>query len=422
MVNQSMQGYREQVAPDDLGGSSPDVAFTLAFGGDAELVDVAAEQGTSPAGAGAVVAPDLAERAMHSEDLLRRIATEFVNEAPADWQHLDVLLVLTVAGGTALAYFTVADETMVQAQPPTPVIELAHEHRTVSAELTGRPWWRLMVRFTAAAELFVDYDYGDEPIPADDRLPAEAYEADLQAFPRERVPVWLGAYLDQTGRQLRSPEEAAEHAMTEQGRCARTDELPPLPELWARWAVISAAFVAAGSGWGPRMLLATGWFEGSTHGGSTLHVLPGGRAVLSGGTANAAALDAAYNDGRDFPELYGGAPDWVADPVLNVRAQQGLLSFCYWWDGDGWQHSGSPIAAQISDAVPGIWTADTVIDVVSTALPAERGQVAALLSAAESGSVTRELLAKVLGADDRFAAAKAWYQLSLAGVISRDAA
>lgn len=420
------------------GDPAPDVPFTLQFGGGPEAREplAAAADGTG-AEAGHTAAAGISEQAdpggMGDADgagpvavseeraaaLLHRMAREFIREAPGGWSQLDVLISLTVAGGAALAYFTDAAGQVAQAQPPASVIELAHEHRAMSAQLAGRPWLRIVLRFNDADGLEAEYDFGDDPIPEDDRLPAEAYRADLATYPRERLPIWLAAYLSHEGRQLRPPQQAA-RAGSDHEKCVYTAELPPLPALWARWAVISAAFVAARSEWGPRIMLSAGWFEGSRHGGSTLYVLPGDRAVLSGGTVRSAALEAAYNGTAELPDLYAGAPDWVADPVLNLRAGQGLLSFCYWWDGTGWQHSGSPSAADISEAVPGVWAAETVIDVVCSILAADRDAVAALVTAAESNGVTRELLA-ALAVDDADALAEAWYQLSLAGVVQWDA-
>ncbi|QIS08968.1 hypothetical protein [Nocardia arthritidis] len=455
MVNQHTELMREP------GGPSPDVAFTLGFGESPMSV---AEPRTDPVAAADVPVPvearvagdhpatDAAAQPLESDlrtepeqpaveelsepnspaasdseterraaELLHGIVTAFAAEAPPGWRRLDIVLALTVAGGTGLAYFTDADGDSAPIQPPAAVIELAHEHREVTARLAGRPWLRMMVRRTDSGEQEIEYDYGDDPIPDADRLPPDAYQADLTAFPRARLPIWLAAYVSESHRRLRSPQRAINSS--DSGKSSRAVELPPLADMWARWATISAAFVAVGSPWGPRMLVSGGWFEGSKYGGSTLFVLPGGRAILSGGTADSAALDAAYNDGAEFPEFFVGAPDWVADPVLNVRAEQGLLSFCYWWDGDGWYHGESPDAARISDAVPGMWTEETTIDVVSVVLSAQRSTVAALVRAAASDGVTREMLRELLdgstapeeGVELDFA--EAWYQLSLAGVI-----
>jgi hypothetical protein len=183
---------------------------------------------------------------------------------------------------------------------------------------------------------------------------------------------------------------------------------------------LAAVFVATGSELGPRIMPSQGWFEGATHSGSTLSLLPGGRAVLSGGMWEAPALDAAYNDGAALPELYRGAPFWVADEVLNPRAGQGMLSFCYWWDGNGWYRGESPSPAEFARAVPGVWTTEVVIDLIARRLGADRPSdelrfaATALVVAAEERSVTRELITELQGQATEFDADGAYYQFFLA--------
>ncbi|MFG1793021.1 hypothetical protein [Nocardia sp. NPDC049149] len=351
--------------------------------------------------------------------VLHRIALAFADVAPEGWQQLDVLLVVTVADGMAQAYCIDAEGSSIELKVPDTVVAPAHEHRALTAELTGRTWWRMMLRFTDAGQLDVDLDYGDEPIPDEHRLAPESYSADLQVFPRDTLPIWLGAYLGPPGQQARPPRRALPDPGARRG--VRALGLPALPLLWARWAVISAAFVAGRPEWGPRIMVSAGWFEGA-NGGSTVIVLPGGRAVLSGGTAHAPALHAAYNGRAEMPDLYAGAPDWVADPVLNARMARGMLSFCYWWEGDSWYRGDSPDADQIGAAIPGIWTAETVIEVVADVLSAPWPSVTALVHAAEQGTVTRDLLAEILPPDGSFDIGEVWYQLALAGVTDAQAA
>ncbi|WP_216899640.1 hypothetical protein [Nocardia alni] len=227
-------------------------------------------------------------------------------------------------------------------------------------------------------------------------------------------------------RQSRSPQEAAVSARDDRaaGRHARrtTDEFAPLPILWARWAVLSAAFVAAGSDRGPRIMPSLAWFESARRSGSTLVVLPNDRAVLSGGAGEAPALDDADNSGAPLPRLYTGAPEWVADPVLNPRALTGLLSFCYWWDRGAWHCAQSPPAAECDRAVPGVWTADTVAGIITGLIgsPGEelRDAVADLVAAAEIGVVTRESMRAVFGDASGYDLDGALFQLTVAGVMA----
>jgi hypothetical protein len=226
-------------------------------------------------------------------------------------------------------------------------------------------------------------------------------------------------------RQLRSPEAAAAQARADAAAEIRpvavVGELPEPQAMWARWALLSAAFVAVRSDLGPRVRPAHGWFE-SARGGSTFWLLPGDRAVLSGGTRDAPALAAAYRGDTPFPKLFAGAPAWVADPVIDSRAAEGLLSFCYWWDGGRWCRGESPGAAEFARSIPGVWTADTVADIIGQVAglgdaPTAKDAVAGLVAAAGSGVVDRDMLVEVFGDDGNNDGA--FHQLEMAGVVRR---
>nr|WP_051161022.1 hypothetical protein [Nocardia transvalensis] len=366
--------------------------------------------------------PDTATRAKElSHEVARRLATV----SPEGWRRLEAVFALTTVAEAGQILFSDDEDRGMRMQPPEDVFELVREHRRISAQLGDGPWWRLLLTLTTAGELEVDHDYGDEPFPDDQLFPPDVYRADLETYPRDALPVWLAAYLGHDDRQSRTPQEAAAAARADRASGVRgvvsERDFPTFPVLWSRWAVIASAFVAAGSQWGPRVLPALGWFEGAKRSGSTLYSLPGGRAVLSGGVWNAPELDAAYNSGRALPALYAGAPEWVANPVLNPRAGNGLLSFCYWWENGRWHRAESPESDQLSAAVPGIWTADTVADVVTRLLAEDptddqRAAVANLVSAAEVGLATRDTLVEVFGDEGEFDIDGAFYQLTMAGV------
>ncbi len=202
-----------------------------------------------------------------------------------------------------------------------------------------------------------------------------------------------------------------------------TNELPDLPMLWARWAVLAAVFVAIRSARGPRIAPSLGWFESSRRAGSTLHLLSEGRAVLSGGVWNSPVSEKVYHDENTTPNFYRGAPDWVTDSVVNPRAAVGLLSFCYWWDSGLWWRGESPPAEHSSSAVPGVWTADAVFDIVASVLPYGAGDlsreaVEGLLISAEARTVSRDALSAVFADSDRFDIDGAMLQLSSAGCTS----
>lgn len=424
-----------------VGSQTPDVSFSL--GGLGGPASSAPESSPDPA------APDPAAQAQRSlvdeestasetpdeatspieeqaTQLTHSIARELAVAGPEGWRRLEAYFALTVAGGvTYTLYYDDADR-VARLEPADEILEMVRLHREVSAQLGDGPWWRMVIRLDVTGQVEADYDYGDEPFPDDQMLVPDAYLADLQAFPRERVPVWLAAYVGHDNRQWRSPQQAGVRARADREAditaVRSADDFPVLPVLWARWATIAAAFVAVGSEWGPRILPALGVFEGSARSGATLYVLPGGRAVLSGGVWNAPELDAAYNDGESMPDLYAGAPEWVANQVLNPRAARGMLSFCYWWDNGSWFRGESPTSDQISAAVPGVWTAQTVADVVcgvvsSDPSQAQREAAATLVSAAEAGVVTRNTLAALFD-DPNDDIDGGLYQLSLAGLVT----
>ncbi|WP_051181548.1 hypothetical protein [Nocardia vinacea] len=362
----------------------------------------------------------------YADTLVSRIASELGELGPLGWQRLNAVFALTVTVESARVEFTGAHRP-VRLEVPESVVALVRQYRAEIAASGTEPWWRLLLRANVYGDIEVDYDYGDEPFPADQLFRPEAYRADVAAYPRPRLPVWLAAYMNHRDRQCRRPRRAVAAALVGRahGVTARPvdPEFPSFPQLWARWAMISAAHVAVSSDRGPRVVPSNGWFESGGNGssGSTLYAVPGGRAVLSGGVWDAPALNAAYNGGVDLPNLYAGAPDWVTNSVLSPRAAVGLLSFCFWWDGQRWYCGESPSVQQCGVAMPQIWQSHTVIETVARLLSGDPGTrtrtaVARLLTAAERGEVTRELLVDAFGRDGDLEAATR--QLSAAELLA----
>ena len=360
------------------------------------------------------------------DTLVSRIASELGELGPRGWRRLNAVFALTVTVESARVEFT-GEHRPVRLEVPESVVALVRQYRAEVAASGTEPWWRLLLRANAYGDVEVDYDYGDEPFPADQLFRPEAYRADVAAYPRPRLPVWLAAYMSHRDRQCRRPRRAVAAALVGRahGVTARPvdSELPSFPQLWARWAVISAAHVAVSSDRGPRVVPSNGWFESGGNGssGSTLYAVPGGRAVLSGGVWDAPALNAAYNGGVDLPNLYAGAPDWVTNAVLSPRAAVGLLSFCFWWDGQRWYCGESPSVQQCGVAMPEIWQSHIVIETVARLLSGDPGTrtrtaVARLLTAAERGEVSRELLVDIFGRDGDIEAATR--QLSAAELLA----
>ncbi|MCX4093048.1 hypothetical protein [Nocardia sp. alder85J] len=355
--------------------------------------------------------------------LSRAIARELAAAGPPGWQRLEAVFALTVTAGVAFVDYFDAPDRVVRREPAPEVVEAARGHREIAARLGAGPWWRMLLQLNRSGQLEVDHDYGDEPFPDDQLLTPEAYLLDLRAFPRPRLPIWLAAHIGHAGRQQRTPAAAAAADRASGASAETAPDLPPLGDMWARWSVIAAVFAAIRSPMGPRMLPSLGYFEGAGRSGSTLCLLPGGRAVLSGGIWNDPALDDAYNGSGNMPHYFAGAPDWVANQVLNPRAAAGLLSFCYWWDRHHWRCGDSPAATQLGEAVPGVWTADTTVDLICGLIaPAptaqQRTAATALVNAAEAGAVTDRHLADLFGAAADVDIPGAAYQLTLAGVTA----
>ncbi|MFD4354890.1 hypothetical protein ACFWPX_20205 [Nocardia sp. NPDC058518] len=389
--------------------TDPDVSFTLA----ATMSTAAAPQG------------DTAER---TTALSHRIAREVARLGPPGWVEVEASFAMTAAAEITLVVFGDGEDRIARVFPTDEILAMLREHRHLSASFGDGPWWRYLLSMTSEGRMDVDYDYGDEPFPDDQLFPPTVYRTDMEIYPRERLPVWLAAYLNHGDRQVRTPRLAAEQARADAAagtvatRSAPDVEFPALPEMTSRWALIAAAFVAVESDLGPRAAPAFLVFEGTSRGGATLCKLPGDRAVLSGGVWDAPELDAAYNGVGTFPQLYRGAPSWVADVVLNRRAANGLLTFCYWWEGGHWHRGDSPRADDLAGAVPGVWSAQTVVDVIASRLgdaasAAQLAAIPALVRAAEQSSMTHELLSAVFPGTG-FDVDGAWFQLTVAGLTT----
>ncbi|WP_433598153.1 hypothetical protein ACQPXH_20525 [Nocardia sp. CA-135953] len=358
--------------------------------------------------------------------LTDRVVSGLRELAPPGWQRLEARFAMTVAAESALL---VADDGVRSARCPVPdaICDVVRRHRRVSAASGDGPWWRLLVRIDTR-DVEVVEDRGTEPFSGEQLFTPDAYLADLEIYPRDRLPVWLAAYVGRGEWRSRPPRQAAEAARADERAGVRAvavaGELPDLTALWARWAALSAAFVAVGSQLGPRVCPSVGIFESAGHSGSTLTLLPGDRAVLSGGVWNAPVLDAVHNVGAGMPKFFAGAPDWVADPVLNTRVATGLLSFCYWWEAGHWYRGESAPMSECAPAVPAVWTVEAVAGVIGDLLAdrsaGTRDAAKRLVAAAQAGTVTRDTIVDVFGDSERIDIAGALFQFMIAGVIAHD--
>ncbi|MFD6391378.1 hypothetical protein [Nocardia sp. NPDC060259] len=373
--------------------------------------------------------PPTADVAERMSALSYRIGLELAELGPQGWWRLTASFAMTVTAEAAVVMFADEQGRAVRVFPAEDVLALVREHRRLSAQRDDQAWWRYLLDLTGDGQMEIDYDYGAEPFPPGQLFAPAAYRSDLEIYPRASLPVWLAAYVGHGDRQLRTPRRAAEQELRdrvrgrEPVRSEPDQEFPPYPLIARRWAVLAAAFVAVGSPLGPRIAPGVCVFEGTQRSGSTLVRLPGERAVLSGGVWDAPRLREAYQDGAAMPELYRGAPSWVAEPTLNSRCADGLLSFCYWWDGGAWYRGDSPTSAELAPAVPGIWTTDTVAGVIADLVGTTGDRLAAvtaLVTAAEAGEVTRAALTELFGDDGSFDIDGAFFELTVAGATGRD--
>ncbi|MFT9665003.1 hypothetical protein ACM0CQ_22405 [Mycobacteroides abscessus subsp. abscessus] len=196
-----------------------------------------------------------------------------------------------------------------------------------------------------------------------------------------------------------------------------TDDIVPLPEAWSRWAVLAALCAGIRTEFGPLVRPSIALFEDGQRNGSTLFVLPGDRAVLSGGMWNSPLLTKAYAENTGLPNLYAGAPDWVNDSVLNSRRDVGLLSFCYWWRDGQWYRGAADTFHELDYPVPPIWTEDETLDgMIAVTGESQRDACRALLTSAAERSASKAQLRLILGEDADVDGA--FTQLSIAGLTT----
>ncbi|MGC4936037.1 hypothetical protein ACLQ3C_20410 [Gordonia sp. DT30] len=250
------------------------------------------------------------------------------------------------------------------------VLRAAAAHRELTAGESPWMWLRITEHRGGEPQIAAFDGFVGAP-PQHLLFPPASYRADVSMSTAATTPLWLLAHVHDAGRQLRSASTAAAASPAE---CVYpTDELPPLPILWPRFAALSAIFAAVDAVDGPRMTSAVGIFRGEL-GGCTLTRLPCGRAVLSGGADHSTLLTAAYQGQLEHPDLYRGAPAWVSNIVLDERAAAGMLTFCYWWSDGRWSRAdlvGPPEwtpVTELASAVPGVWTSVTTAELVRATL------------------------------------------------------
>ncbi|MGV0743835.1 hypothetical protein [Mycolicibacterium sp. XJ870] len=350
-------------------------------------------------------------------DLLDLIVQQLAALGPVGWEEFTAEFALTASSEVAQLEFRSGDRTGLVPVPQS-IAEQVRQHRQGTATVPAGPWWRLLLTSTNTGEATVDYDYGDEPFPEGQLVAAEHYRADLETYPRAHVPVWLAGYV--AGPEAQGRDARAAAAAGNAGHVAvPAENLPALNDLWARWAVLSA--VHAGTGSAARLGIHPGYasYENDDRSGATLFVLPGDRAVLSGGKLNSELLDAAYNGGQSMPELYTGAPAWVTDSVINYRNRNGLLTFCFWWMDGGWCRGVTDTSGELGAATPPVLTADETIRAMVEQIGTDaEAQCASLLVAVANRAATPADVAAVFANRSDADIDTAINQLSLAGLLA----
>ena len=363
------------------------------------------------------------EEAAVASELLDLIAQQLISFAPDDWLWCRAEFALTVVDETAYVGYETPDGRQLQlAEVPENIASLVREQRDISAGAPAGPWWRLVFDISDEGEIIIGYDYGDDPFPEDQLQPAQNYLDDIAAYPRSSLPVWLAAYLADPDVQTRDvpTAEAAVAADLAAGRAATpADDIAHVADMWARWAVLGALHMGVESEDGPRVTPGLGWYESQTRSGATLVLLPGDRAVLSGGRWESPLLAAAYLEDEPLPDLFAGAPVWVNEAVLNIRCQHGLLSFCYWWAEGRWWRGATDTDDELDMALPPVWAAEaqTLAEMVEIAEFAEESACESLLTAANDGAVTVDQVIAVLSGEPNWDLTAALNQFAAAGLI-----
>jgi hypothetical protein len=350
------------------------------------------------------------------------VAQQLASLGPDEWEWLRAEFAFTVSAEIADVTFETTDGWQVQlADVPEDIMTLVREQRDVSAEMAAGPWWRLLLEVSSEGEMVVTHDYGDDPFPQAQLQPVQNYIDDIAAYPRPSLPIWLAAYLagpEAQGRDVPTAEAAASADLTTGRVATRVDDVAPLGDIWARWAVLAALHMGTGSEDGPRIAPGLGWYESETRSGATLVLLKGDRAVLSGGWWDSPLLASAYLDDEPLPDLFAGAPVWVNDAVLNIRCHHGLMSFCYWWADGRWWRGATDTVDELDMALPAVWAAeDTLEEMTDIVESADETACLSLLTAAADGEVTVGQVIAVLAAEPDSDVSAALNQLAAAGLI-----
>jgi hypothetical protein len=199
----------------------------------------------------------------------------------------------------------------------------------------------------------------------------------------------------------------------------RSASLPPLPDVWARWALIASVLPLADHG----DIL---WVDddGAHHddgGGnwSQLVRLADGRGVLFG-------YDHEYSDTTNpnpAVDLLADAPPWAPLAALVPAAEDDQLGYCYWWAESGWTRVDYDVADGLEASAPRVFDdAGTITEIREWLEPSGRDAPAEACGAAVEAARRRQLrvdhLEAVLGDAGPAALARAVERARSAGLTA----
>ncbi|MFB7945508.1 hypothetical protein ACFC6L_11340 [Kitasatospora phosalacinea] len=169
--------------------------------------------------------------------LLDPIVQQLAQLGPKGWESLTAVFSCTVGAEVAQLSFRRGNrETAVRV--PEKLAILVRRQRHLAARTADGPWYRLLVEADAGlgfGGVMVDYDHGDEPLPAEHLLPAVHYREDLFAYPRPTVPDWLVRHL-----AADRPQPAPTPAPTPKPVPAATPAPKPQPQPQAPRVVLDS--------------------------------------------------------------------------------------------------------------------------------------------------------------------------------------
>ena len=359
-------------------------------------------------------------RASDAQSTEDRIVQALVARGPASWVRMAATFSMTVNREYGAVIIDTGTD-QVEVVPDREVLNLVRSLRNQATSAAQGQWFRLALIASPGMPIEIQTDDGTEPFVGPYLFDPADYRADIAAYPGRDVPLWLLAYAFHDGAQHRPPARAvAEQSLRSADQVVVEVDWPDLPVMWSRWAALSAVSAARHADFGPSIAPSLAVFEASSYDGSTLVRLPGDRAVLSGGLFGDPNLKAAYRARAELPNLFAGAPIWVTDATLSSRAIDGMLSFCWWYDGGRWYRAvESPQPSACFSAVPAVTSAAETVGAIVKALtdtPSElvTATANAYVAAVEDNMVTRTLVETLLPAARGFDVDAALVSLAIA--------